>query len=143
MLHHTVSKQHQCHLVSWKRCTEALNFFHYVNHKTTVGKEFKFCLEPDYLCKMKPLQFIQLLDRVGKFTVLTQFITTALSALDKTEITNSCGMIIRNCSRILTSIRYFMVRAGSQYFVDKTWGPDCGIKNPGFYYQFSLMNGFV
>lgn len=75
--------------------------------------------------------------------MLAQFITTALSALDKTEITNSCGMISRNCSRILTSIRYFMVRAGSWYFVDKTRGPDCSIKNPGFYYQYSFMNGFV
>lgn len=78
-----------------------------------MGKEFKFSLEPDYLCKMKPPQFIQLLDRVVKFTVLAQFITTAASALDKPEITNSCVMISRGCSRILTSIRHFMVRTGS------------------------------
>lgn len=78
-----------------------------------MGKEFKFCLEPDYLCKMKPPQFIQLLDRVVKFTVLAEIITTAVSALDKPEISNSCVMIPRNCSRILIFIRYFMVRAGS------------------------------
>lgn len=51
-----------------------------------MGKEFKFCLEPYYLCKMKPPQFIQLPDRVVKFTVLAEFITTAASALDKPEI---------------------------------------------------------
>lgn len=81
-----------------------------------MGKEFKFCWEPDYLCKMKPPQFIQLLDRVVKFTVLAQFIATAASALDKPEITNSCVMVSRNCSRILSSIRYFLVRAGSYIF---------------------------
>lgn len=77
-----------------------------------MGKEFKFCLEPDYLCKMK-LQFIQLLDRVVKFTVLAEFITTAASALDKPEISDSSVIVSRNCSRIVTFIRYFMVRAGS------------------------------
>jgi len=62
---------------------------------------------------MKPLQFIQLLGRVVKFTVLAQVVSTAASALGKPEITDSCLLMSRNCSRILTSIRYFMVRPGS------------------------------